>query len=231
MEYASAGRSPFTNEQVVSIAYTTVLKTGIFPDETKEWRKLARNLKIWDEFKLRFTEAHADLQEASETARTSWFQSNNAEESTIHQDTVEAVANLVNATVADRESIAALTNTVARLTVQAATINEKLVKDLTENKHLSATSAGTNSDPRMEVSYTHYCWTHGPKCSHTSRNYDRHALDHKADATHLPLAIRKIYIFPSLSNNSVLYLGQFYDNGYVVQLKATLIYLQHPNDR
>jgi len=96
---------------------------------------------------------------------------------------VEAIANLVNATVADRESIAALTNTVARLTVQAATVNEKLVKDLTENKHLSATAAGTNSDPRMEVSYTHYCWTHGPKCSHTSRNYDRHALDHKADAT------------------------------------------------
>ena len=52
------------------MAYTTVLKTEMFPDKTKEWRKLAHNLKTWDELKLRFSEAHADLQETSETART-----------------------------------------------------------------------------------------------------------------------------------------------------------------
>lgn len=36
LEYAAAGRSLFTNEQVMSIAYMTVLKNGMFPDETKE---------------------------------------------------------------------------------------------------------------------------------------------------------------------------------------------------
>ena len=85
VEYAAAGCSDFTNEQVVSMAYMTVLKTGMFPDETKEWRKLVRNLKTWDEFKMRFTEAHTDLQETSETAHTSGFQSNNVKNSNIHQ--------------------------------------------------------------------------------------------------------------------------------------------------
>lgn len=65
-------------------------------------------------------------------------QSNNAEESTIHQDTVDVIANLANATVADRESIAALTSTVARLTVEVAAVTEKLVLALTENKRLAA---------------------------------------------------------------------------------------------
>ena len=87
-----------------------------------------------------------------------------------------------NATVTDRESIAALTNTVACLTIKVATIIEKLVKALIENKRLSATVARTNSDQRREMSYIHYCWTRGPKCSHTSGNCNRRAPDHKADA-------------------------------------------------
>ena len=129
----------------------------MFIDKTKEWRKLARNLRTWGEFKLRFTKANTYLQETSETSHTSGFQSNNAEESTIHQDTVEAIANLANATATDREEVSALTNTVARLTLKIITVNEKLVKAQTENKRLSAIAAGTNSGPRREVSYTNYC--------------------------------------------------------------------------
>jgi len=63
---------------------------------------------------------------------------------------------LANATVADRESFATLTNTVARLTIEVSTFNEKLVKALTENKRLSAAAAGPNYGPRREVLYTHY---------------------------------------------------------------------------
>ena len=50
------------------------------------------------------------------------------------------------------------------------------------------------------------------------------------DLPHLPLAIMKVYIFPSLANKSLLSLSHFCDNGYVVQLTAKLIHLQHPTN-
>lgn len=96
---------------------------------------------------------------------------------------MEAITNLANATVVDKESIVALNNTVARLTVEVAAVTEEMVKVLTENKRLLAVAAGPRSGPHREVTYTHHCWMHGPKCSHTSGDCDRRAPDHKADAT------------------------------------------------
>ena len=61
VEFSAAGRNTFTNVQVVDMAYILVLKIGMFPDETKVWRRRMRNLKTRDVFKATFTKTHADL--------------------------------------------------------------------------------------------------------------------------------------------------------------------------
>ena len=42
---------------------------------------------------------------------------------------------------------------------------------------------GAGSD--ANVTFTHYCWTHGPKCGHTSQQCSRRAEGHKEEATTL----------------------------------------------
>jgi hypothetical protein len=39
MEYAAAGKTPYTPEQIVTIAYQGIFRTGIFPDDCKLWNR------------------------------------------------------------------------------------------------------------------------------------------------------------------------------------------------
>ena len=55
------------------------------------------------------------------------FQGNNAE---VQQDTIDAIANLTNANIADREYMVTLTQTISRLTEELTKTQEKLVAAL-----------------------------------------------------------------------------------------------------
>ena len=55
----------------------------------------------------------------------------------MHQDTVEAIANLANATMVDREAVSVLTATVSRLTIDLAVANVKLVETTAANTALT----------------------------------------------------------------------------------------------
>ena len=184
VEYAAQAHTPFTNAQVVSTAYMLVHKTGMFTDECKAWRRITRNLKTWDRFKDDFSEAYMDI-EATATARTAGFQANNANLDSIHQDTVVAIENLANATLADRESIATLTTTIGKLTVDLAETNARLAKALADNASLTTKLAGRKNTTNINrnVSYTNYCWTHGPTSSHSSKDCTRQAEGHQKEAT------------------------------------------------
>ena len=91
--------------------------------ETKAWGE-----KIWDQFKIDFWRAHQELVESTQTAQTAGFQGNNAE---VQIDTIGPIDNLVNATIADRESMAPLTQTVSHITEEYKNTQEKLVAYLT----------------------------------------------------------------------------------------------------
>ena len=47
---------------------------------------------------------------------------------------------------------------------------------------------------------------------------------------HLPVAVRKVHLFPDLQNKSLLSLGQFCDNGYEIQLTQTSIHIKNTTD-
>ena len=146
--------------------------------------------KFCSSFKTYFVSAHDELVESTQTARSAGFQSKNA--NTILQ-TVMAINNLANATLAGRESMAALTLTVSNQTVALAEANTKMVTVLAKitalERELGAARLAPNPrpGPRIvrdpKITYTHYYWTYGSACSHPSSERQRKAEDHKDEGT------------------------------------------------
>ena len=87
-------------------------------------------------------------------AQTACFQGNNAE---VQNDIIEAISNLVNVTIADRESMATLTQTIIHLTEELTKTQENLVAVLTALAEANKkTKDGTKPVNIVTVSYNHY---------------------------------------------------------------------------
>ena len=139
---------------------------------------------------------HAELREFQQTSRSAGFQANNTE--VIQRETAEVIANLANATLADRDTMKAMQLTISTLTVQLAEANKKVIDIFNSMANLqfqlnalySNTNRGgarrgptRNGGSTNTLTFTHYCWTHGPKCGYTSADCTRRVDGHKADAT------------------------------------------------
>ena len=61
VEYATAGKRPYQEDQVVSRAYLLVLRTGLYAEACRDWDKKTLADKKWSLFKTYFTVAHRDL--------------------------------------------------------------------------------------------------------------------------------------------------------------------------
>ena len=84
--------------------------------------------------------------------------------------------------------MAALTQTISRLTVENAESNAKLVKALADNNEITKQLASKSRtriprDTNPTTDYIHYCFTHSPKASHPSSDCNSKCADHKNDAT------------------------------------------------
>jgi hypothetical protein len=191
IEFAAAGQTPYSPEQVLSIAYQLVFRTGIFADDCKIWKRQAAEYKTWPQFKLDFAVAYQEYSDGLEISpRAAGFQ---AEVRNDQHETIEAIANLATATAEDRRAVANLTATNATLTKDLAAANGKLISTLTLvntlTKQLSEARSGNNatsprvtppvagdrtpanrSNPPGATEYTrkHYCWTCGYRCDHSS---------------------------------------------------------------
>ena len=100
----------------------------------------------------------------------------------------------------------AMQATITTLTTQLAEVNAKLVDSLTAAATLKAQVATLNANAHggggggsnggggarggqrrnantAPLSFTHYCWTHGPKCGHPSAECTRQAEGHQVAAT------------------------------------------------
>jgi hypothetical protein len=120
IDLASAGRTPYSTEQVVANAYSLVFNTGMFPDACREWRRRPAADQTWDHFKTAFAEAHANLCLSQQTTQGAGFHSaNNAMDSFV-TETADAFANLATATASDRQFMADLAETNKALTKQLA---------------------------------------------------------------------------------------------------------------
>ena len=194
MEYAAAGNAPFSPDQVVNTAFHVIFTTGMFHDDCKLWKRRPALERTWANFKIAFSMAHQELLESTQTAQSSGFQVNHMADG-VQQETITAISHLANATMADRESMATLTATVGRLTVELAETNAKLVRALADNNIL-ARQVGTSGSPARpggqfisrdpsppKPQYINYCHTHGIKSSHTSKDCQSPSATHNVNAT------------------------------------------------
>jgi hypothetical protein len=165
IDFAAAGLTPYTPEQVVTNAYQLVYATGMFLDDCKVWKRRDAAYKTWEHFKTDFAIAHREFRDArTTTAGATDYKANNV---THQQDTIDAIACLATATAHDRHTFATLTNTNSTLTKELASVNAKLVTALLENTRLALKCGNTPSNAHTHEA-RHYCWSCGYQQTHYS---------------------------------------------------------------
>ena len=185
-EFASAGNTPYTPEQVLNIAYQTLFSSGIYTDGCKDWRKKDPADKTWANFKLHFANEYQDLKENQVTTTSSAYQAT----AEYQQDTVDALANLATATASDREAVANLTATNKALMDELAKVNAELITALKKINSmgliiadLKAKNPSNTSPSTPTTGHTHYCWSCGFKSPHPSYKCDVKKEGHQDKAT------------------------------------------------
>ena len=128
-DYAAAGNTPYSKEQITNMAYNIIYRTGLFSNECKAWRKKDAPDQTWTTFKAEFTLAHQDLRESQVTVKNAGYhnQANFTQEDDI-PDNAEALADiseLANASTSDQNTIAN-----AQLCKEIAATNTKLADAL-----------------------------------------------------------------------------------------------------
>ena len=66
-DYAAAGNTPYSLEQVLGVAFQLVYQTGLFVDDYKAWKRLPIQQRTWTAFKTFFATAHNKWQEYQNT--------------------------------------------------------------------------------------------------------------------------------------------------------------------
>ena len=191
IDYASAGNTPYTPAQVLTIAYQILFQTAIFADDCRDWKRQPEAYKTWPQFKIDFTRAHQEYRESQVTTpRAVGFHADEFTPTNSQQETIEAIANLATATAADRTAVANLTTTVTDLTTALGKSNSKLVAALERitvlTQQLAACKAvpgGRPIVPSNSSGRSHYCWTCGHRSIHSSWNCETPATGHQKRAT------------------------------------------------
>ena len=188
--YAKLGEGPFTSKQVVDIALLCLAKTGVFNDDLNEWNRFSLLDRTWPNFRVHFSKAHRKWRANLRLTAGQHFPRENAVDATSvqnHQaETVDALANLATATAADRATVAILTDTIAKLSLELASAQAKLISSVLDNQRLlirlsdkrgswntsgggtDGNTSGGGTDGPWDGPSIHYFHTHGQKCPHPS---------------------------------------------------------------
>ena len=190
IEFAAAGKTPYSKKQIVNATHNLVFSTGVFDSYCKEWRQKDEVDKTWSNFKSFFHKAHQDLRlsQACSTVSSAGYQANNVDLTQSTTDTLfdqaiqeeagalEAIANLATASASDKSTMSILTATNATLTATNAT----LVKETSflRKEIYALREAGSDAGHRK-----HYCWSCGTSSNHPSHKCTTKKDGHKNGAT------------------------------------------------
>jgi hypothetical protein len=174
MEFAAAGQTPYTPAQVLSIAYQSIFRTGIFNDDCKIWKRQTAAYKTWAQFKIDFRVAYKEYRDSLDISpQAAGFHAVTNEHQ--QESTIDAIANLATATAEDRKAASNLTDTNATLTKSLARTTDKLIASMAQvanlTKQLSDSRGPKDTPPKSDsisAEPKHYCWTHGHFSTHPS---------------------------------------------------------------
>ena len=134
-------QNPYSDPQIVSIAYTLIDTIGVHIDGCREWRRKNAVDKTWTQFKTHFSREFKDFRESNRTAVTAGYAQYcspvglaneayiaeiDAKNEKFTEEYTAALANLATATSADRATVTALTNTNATLTAQINALYKRI---------------------------------------------------------------------------------------------------------
>jgi len=120
VEYAEDGNEPITPQQIVNKAYTIVYNTGMYFDDCDTWDIKPQADKTWTNFKTHFLAAAKRVNLRRHTAQQAGFHGANntmdVDEST--SGAMEALANLAQASITDRDTISEMQSTITKMMAQ-----------------------------------------------------------------------------------------------------------------
>ena len=158
-------QNPYSPAQVVSVAYASIDKCGLYQDDCRDWSRKTRSDKTWGNFKYHFARAFKKTQRSSRTSKTEGYiaymhaaQANAELFTKMQQYHTLVLANLATATQYDRTLVALLTKTISELSGQVAPLTSKHATAQAENAQMKrsvkqSTTAGhgyqasSNSNP------------------------------------------------------------------------------------
>jgi hypothetical protein len=141
-----------------------VSNTGLFLDACHAWQVHPAAQKTWTNFKIHFEAAYHEFRLTNQNAQQSGFHSSNKMIKYHHyQVTADAIAKLEVATASDRKTVAILTATNVKLTLQLKTSQayvQKLKEYIVQFK-LKIKPAWKGQGPSKTTDNGKYCWSHG----------------------------------------------------------------------
>jgi hypothetical protein len=186
--FAIAGGQPYGDAIIVNVAYTIVFNTGLFPDACRAWQVRPAAQKSLTNLKIHFAAAHREFSLTNQTAHNSEFHSARMMiEHHPYQGITDAILQLAVATASDNDTVATLTDTNARLTLQLET-SQAYVKNPKEDivqLKIKIKPAWQGQRPAKTTNNDNYCWSHGYQVhnEHTSASCKNHKKGHKKEAT------------------------------------------------
>jgi hypothetical protein len=186
VDKADAGNAPYTVNQVLSIAFNHVFRTGTMQSACECWTSLDPMNKTWVNFQDMFTSAHKTYETLTAQAG-GYHGANNVhaqETEFFYNAKSESFANLAMAASDDKDLLSTLTNANSTLTNQLAT-KDKIIAALQEQLRSSRAPTTARRQPSSSDKAKRYCWTHGIRVSsnHNSANCTNPGEGHNSDAT------------------------------------------------
>ena len=121
---AAAGQAPYSNSQIVAIAYTLIFNTWLFTDVCQFWWRGPVNEHNWVSFKVDFATAHHEWRDSQVTSNQAGYHNENATME-IQQDTAIAIGNLATTTSSDQSTTSNLSDTNSALAADLAIASSK----------------------------------------------------------------------------------------------------------
>ena len=173
IELAEAGKAPYTDTQILNVAFTSISQSALYPDDCHEWKHKDDTTKSWTTFKTHFVHAYTDILEGPSTATDAGFHESNMVMDDRHNVDANPFPDVLSTLQASNEH---LTNQLNDLTSQLATVFTTIGQRPTTR---------TRQQHRHPRSHNNYFWTHGfyVGASHTSASCSKPSTGNQTEAT------------------------------------------------
>jgi len=192
VDIAEAANCPFTTQQILNKALTSIIKSQALPEVAiRDWRSKPQTDKTWPNFKRHFSKEVKDFQrDQGVTAKSTYNVANSTNQALLQAqaDFRTLTEQFIDEFRKNNQQIEHTEEPVVEQ-AHAVTTNElfAIIKELrqevaTLKQDKENINPKSKRKPLPDKPWL-YCWTHGANKSHTSKNCTRQEEGHKKEAS------------------------------------------------